>query len=950
MIKNSKLSKEIREQWQELEEFARSRAREEAGRREDIDAACTDPTRARDPRTMLSIEKVQIDPSLQVMAKDIFSLDLQHSSGQRMECQVELILRSSFDRSLGDVLICAFDNTHRYLLFPPINQSRISSRKGDTSQQLVVMIRSPDDEDNWQELLVLATDDDEAAHFWIKELGTTPLVPEVTKPNMQDSAHLSPTISTGLELVRTGELAKVAITPLSDDIPIGQRRPHEEDIDGPPSPQELQLYRRKGPVTSGYERLGEGKLNTITEYNVIEFDELNHAMVKAGFAAVKKLKPQGPNPTKRPTPSRYHKRGTSASEAPVIDVTGDLKFLVEMSGALDSALKAIEARDEKEEPITMDPRAGSPDYELCNIIELPYIPKKRSSSSSSIYDKPNTPLRESMRPDFVDQNKSEISVSTEADDPPPVPAHRTPSTPPNLRNIPTIETPTFRNKNRRGSSPLKHEYQPSESNASGTSSGEDSDSSGSSGTYSDSSDDELEAIDEDEVSIPASFHPKRSSPAPSIYSMGNESLAPSNSASQGPYTARVPSNGTIIDPLAVDSRKFAATISFWNQNKGRWEDIFAQLDQTCSIVVSPGLVQAFEIITDHSSPGRNPDKSNQKEGPLVALGLTPIVPLRKSTLIDIEITSPPLVSSRLKNSPTVRFRAVNERECDALYQALHRARLDNPTWKKLEMDRTLASYGNQAYENAVAPSRRSWFGRKKSYRAPVRAPSEMASEESGKSSPSALSALKRLGGGGIFNIAKSSIHDKRSGGSNPSSGPTSMYTTESSEYSGITSPHSPSVAASGSLYSNGLAVRNIGSENLNIRLYRGATHSKWQDLGEAQLTISIPPPGMHHASSLYHGVPKRITVVKAPTDDDQDSIMSGQDPIVWLDVVLGSMNFMKYGRNGIAFEIWEEIRGDDGIIGGAPAIGGVSGRTRKWMFQTQRAGDCIWIYGLVGGT
>lgn len=970
-IKKSKQAKEIREIWDKLEIFARSRAKEEAGRREDLDAASTDPTRARDLKTMAPVEGVRVDPSLQVIAKDTFSLDIRHSSGQRMECQVEFILRNSPDRRFGDVLICAFDNTHRYLLFPPISKSRLSCRKGDSGQQLIVMIRNGDEEDHWQELLILGTDDDEASGFWIKELGTIPLVPAIPEIDIAgpSQALLTATPSSALT-VPIEHLPTTAPIPTSDDVPIGQRRRREEEGTDSPSPRRLPSYRRRGPVTNGYDRLGEEVLRAITEYNVLDFNDLNDAMTKAGYATVKKLKPRGPNPTKRATPSRYHKPKDTLSSndgLTLIDMSGDKNFLIEMSGALDLYPEEVVAHEEF--GTAVDHRAGSPDYSLYDCMDLPYIPKKRASSASSVSDQPSTPLRETMRPEIQSPKKRQLDTPAYADSPPPVPAHRTPSTPDILKKIPVIETPTPRNKNRRGSSPLKHEYQPSEeSGASGTSSCDDSESesdssTASSGSYSDSSDDELEAIDEEEISIPVVLprvesNRKRPSPEGSVYSIGAESLAPSNSASQGPYTTRVPSNGTIVDPLSADVRKFAATVSFWNGKKGKWEDIYAHPDQTCSIQVSPGLVQAFQIDSDHSSPNRNVEKEGQKEGPVVALGLTPLVPLRKSTMIDIEVTSPPLESSRLKQSPTVRFRTMNERDCESFYQALHRARLDNPAWKKLEMDRTLASYGNHAYENAVAPSRRSWFGRKKSYRAPDRAPSEIASEQSGNSSPSALSALRRLGGGGLFNIAKSSIHDKRSGGrGNPSSGPTSMYTTESSEYSsGVTSPHSPSLANSGSMYSNGLAVRNIGSENLKIRLYRGATSSKWQDMGEALLTVGNPLPGQRHASSLNHGVPKRIFVVKAHPEDDKSGEDDGnsskkkKEAVIWLDVVLGSRNFMKYGRNGIAFQIWEDITGDDGMLGGVPAIGGVSGRTRKWMFQTQRAGDCVWIYNLVGGS
>ena len=961
--KQTSLSTKMNTSWENLEAFCRKRAREEAARREDLDAAMTDTTRARDPSTLAPLEGVVIDRSLQVSGKDTFSLDLQHSSGQRMECEVEIILRDQpSNAKSGDILICGFDGTHRFLLFPPISKNSCSARKGVNESQLVIMIRSSDEKKPWQEPLVLGADDLEAAQFWIKELGATPLVPEVHSIQNAAVVYASPNMATIVEESDSASVLSLAVTSVPDDVPIGERRRREEERTRAPSPNRYRSYRRRGPVTNAHERLGEEKLRRITEMNVIDFRELNELMVQAGYAVVKKLKPRGTSPTKRVTPSRYHNRKDEAStEVAPIDITGDKSFVVEMSGALDPYPENFIEKQEAYEEV-VDHRAGSPDYSRYDSMDLPYIPKKRASSSSSVPGKTTTPLKESMRPELQSQQKPQSNTPTLNEAPPPVPTHRTISSP-ELKNIPLIDTPTQRNKNRRGSSPLKHEYQPSESDASGTSSCEDSDSlSNTSGSYSDSSDDELEAIDEEDEEVSfalprANSQGKKRSPNDSLYSFANDSLAPSNSASQGPYIPRVPSNGTIVDPLAEDVRKFAATVSFWNGSKGKWEDLFERPDQPCSIVVSAGLIEAFEIDAEHASPKRNLDRHDEREPPMIALGLTPHVPLRQSTVIDIEVTSPPLVSSRFKKSSTIRFRASTSLECKAMYEAIHRARMNNPAWKKLEQDRMLAAYGNgnQAYEAAVASSRRSRFGRKKSYRASTRAPSETISEQS---SNSALSALRRMGGAGIFNIAKSSVQHARGGTSTPSSGPTSMYTTGSSDYSGATTPKSPSIAASGSMYSNGLAVRNIGSDNLKIRLYRGATSSKWQDMGEARLSVTSPPPSMRHASSLNHGIPKRITVVQAQREDDlpidlqEDPAGSSKrrsDAVVWLDVVLGSRNFMKYGRNGIAFEIWEDIKGDDGVVGGIPAVGGASGRSRKWMFQTQRTGDCLWILGLVGG-
>jgi hypothetical protein len=90
----------------------------------------TDPTRARDPRTLGQIEDATINRTRQVCAKDFFSLDIKHSNGQRIECRVELLLRDnpSDPSDPGDVLICSVDNISRWLLFRPIAKDYISAR------------------------------------------------------------------------------------------------------------------------------------------------------------------------------------------------------------------------------------------------------------------------------------------------------------------------------------------------------------------------------------------------------------------------------------------------------------------------------------------------------------------------------------------------------------------------------------------------------------------------------------------------------------------------------------------------------------------------------------------------------------------------------------------------------------------------------------------------------
>lgn len=199
-----------------------------------------------------------------------------------------------------------------------------------------------------------------------------------------------------------------------------------------------------------------------------------------------------------------------------------------------------------------------------------------------------------------------------------------------------------------------------------------------------------------------------------------------------------------------------------------------------------------------------------------------------------------------------------------------------------------------------------------------------------------------MSGAGIFNIAKSSVDTSQ--GLNTSS-------TGSSEYSGSTPPRtptSPSLAGGSSAYSTGITVRDLGHENLKIRLYALETATRWNDLGAARLTVTAPPPGMKQASALNHGVEKRIIVTRKPFSNEQStSDGKGDGQVTLLDVVLGAQCFSKIGRTGICVNVWEDVGGSSGV-GLVPAVGGVAGRTRKWLFQTGRAGDCEWIFGLVG--
>ncbi|GKT48884.1 uncharacterized protein ColSpa_09065 [Colletotrichum spaethianum] len=787
-----------------LQEKARRRHREESARLADEDAINTDTTRLRDLRTLAPMESVKIDPKRQVSAKDLFSLSLTHSNGQRLECQVELVHRDlpGANNDKGDLLIRETGSGRRtWLLFPPMPMTVISARRGDSRHELVLMVQGTHNGRQWYELLSLVTDNNDQVDDWLGIVGTTPVPPKERLPIVtEESLPESPQQRT--------------------DIPLG------------------------------------GKLH--------------------GSSSRDMSSPEPMTPT-RSIPSRYHNRGSSMPTTPI---------------------------------------GRSP---------LP----ERTPTQGSYNDgegrhraAPNTtPFRE--------------------DGAPPPPIHRSlgPKSP-KLQPPVDLQSPRVK---RRGSSPLKHEYLPSEE-SSDTSRSVTEISESETETESDytSSEDEFdEDIPETEVGFSIRDpepQPERErerererEPEPQAFvdSLQQESaisqsfvqestvsesvcsLTPSNSASQAGLHGRKMS-------ASENYTRYIASISYWNEKKGQWKDISLE---PCSIQVTAGVIEAYSLVM---SPGGQPDI------PLVSLELTPLVLLRQSTVVDLEIRS--AVKDDCKNKDigggNFRFRCPSSTECFNLYMAVHHARLNNQKFIQLENEARYKSFGERPAEDNEENSshRRSWFGRKNSYRASTRAPSQSHDGSTPSSSLSATSFLKRLTGAGTFNIARSSI-DKQGRFSNNNS----LYTSGSSS-DGY--PRSPSI----SIYSH--SIRSpLSSDNIKIRLHLLVTSTKWEDYGNCLLQIRRPPPGWHQDLRANHGLEKRVTVTTVPKKSDKARIV--------LDAVLGSGCFTPMGSRGIVCGIWEEIRDERGEIGVAPKTGGASGSVKKWCFQCASVSEASWVLRLV---
>lgn len=804
---------------------------------------------------MRLMEGVLIDPSRQVNAKDFFTFDMYHSSGQRLECQVELIFRDKpkDPQDRGDILIRDTGHARHCLMFPPIPTGAVSARQGETPTTLVIMVRGRHNSKEWSEVFTLSTNLEEQVLDWIDILGTTPTPPAVTRVPAEG---------------RVPALAK------EEEVPLGER-------DGPAKlarPRSYQAHSRR-------------------------------------VSAAEETAP-------KQTPSRYHTRHVSSPTAPTTP-------------------PATSSRE----------RSPSPDRTPTQRDQRETV---RSRPLSEFSRRPeSTPLREDMRPDPKKLTKSPPNSKPFRDDgAPPPPVHRTLSSGKVSPVNPPVELAPAPRIRRRGSSPLKHEYHPSD--VSSDSSETDSDSA----SDVESSGDELDEADVPDTQPAISIKQTSEISVSAVESVvSDNSVTPSHSASQVGLYGRLGPGGA-KDP--EHTIKSAASISYWSNKQGQWKDVWHDV---CSIIVTPGLIEAYPLSAmPFAGPGAlNSSGSSEFGGdadvsrmqPLIALELTPIVMIRQSTVLDLEVRSPvrPYCKLSTIDGKIFRFRAPSAADGGNLYTAVHRARLNNAKYKALEEQTRFRSFGQpqpDPQENDGQSSSghgRSWFGRKNSYRASTRAPSQSVSPSQGTSSSiSAPSLLKRLVGAGStsFNIDKSSVdrHNSR-----PPTAAGSLYTSGSSSSGNWTPPRSPSLSLA---ESSGRTVV-LGSDNLKVRCHMLVTPTKWEDHGNCHLQITRPPPGMRQELRIRHGMEKRVIVTKIPkrTFGFGDSDSDKNKPHIVLDVVLGSKCFGRLGTRGIILNVWEDLRDEKNNVGFAPKTGGLSGTVKKWCFQCSSTTEANWIYGLV---
>ena len=888
-IKPSALAEDMTAAYQKLVVEARRRAGDERARLEDEAAAAIDPTRARDPRQMALLSAVHIDRTRSVRARDFFDMQLFHSSGQQLDCKIELIRRDNAPniRGPGDVLFCEVATTGKWLLFPPILASAVSARKGDKDGELFVMIRGEllATGGEWREVMILQSSEDQASE-WLQILGSTPMPPRLTRQSSFNTSR-------GQTRPRDAPAS-----PAESEVPIGERaKPTAPKWDGsdvnsivgdlpPPNFERAKPARYRStpssPITRHDAQLGADR-------------GVSHGQngVNSGYGS-------GPE----------HGQSTPKK---------DYKVWIPTKRGDDESSGDEEDRPQRRP--TLHRRVSSVPSSA-----MPSIPKLRQSSQSTQEtenpDSPQKPPLSSQRAEAPSSRPSKLTkqrpTSTQ-DWKTPVtktstPASQTTQTVPRPISIPSF-TPEFLKKHRRSSSPLKHEYAPS--TASESSSDSDfSDFDDQESLTSDSTADEaISTVGElqDFTKLGTARPTARPSPG-SVSSAGLDTLGPSDSPSQAPYRA--------VPPSSNSSAKSVACIFSWSEG-GSWDSLHPE---ECEIVVTPGLIEAFDIaqanaVSKHGLDANEPSPSARGVRPLVALELTPLVPLRRGTALDISIRSPPTKDSLLRKGNNLMFRSRSPEDCEKLYALINRARIDNPTWIALQNARGPVPTSNWAEvmdrRNASRSENPSWIksiSRKGStYRSKgARSASIAASHSSVGTMNSALSALRRFSGGNIFNIAKSTINSKQS--------TRSSYSDSLSSGAATPLPIDPSMGTP------------VGITNAKIRLYARETDSKWKDMGSARLTIMLPPrprqvdPSDPNAT----GLAKRVFIC--------DKSKGG----VLLDVTLSENRFERIQRTGIAVTVWEELKGPNGEVGLAAATGGVSSsRTKTYLIQMKSVSDIV---------
>lgn len=968
-LKPSSKSIKTAESWDELLQTTRSRTSEERLRLEDEAAAHLDATKARDIRTLAVLSELKINLS-HVRARDFFGLTVYHSNGQRLDCHIELVLRSDHTEPSqeGDLLICEVENTAKWLLFPPINTNKISVRLGDNEGEIVLMVRGLDSSvGDWYELLLLKTGDLEVASEWLNMLATQPVPPKIDRSSSFANQRAAGASSFQQGRAASGERLPVdSLFPGSEgvEVPIGEpstlgshhgyersRRTPDICHHDPPVTSQANL---ESHIPTHFLITTDGEIATLptvphkrnepkhtSSPHTPSFDASGSGL-KRGKVATKRHGRRGEGPTS----NRLDEVSREWMSSPIVQDSS----LADQEEDQTSDFSQYTPSSKPQRPHYHRAISSTPSK------ELPTVRRVRPS------DKPSTPLalsaqgNPSVRSRYrkqlnqggnpVDTRSLQESVgeqlsqpatpfTDDASSPPPhQPQSPFPFTPEPAavktvlplhqslqQQYPTKTVPAFqpqqpqlprnaRRADRHSSSPLKHEYAPS--TIYGSDESDDDSIISSSSEMVDDEEVEHDDIATPLVSIETAGLQRRSkvSPPASLPNLPTSTLAPSNSASQAPYRSiphvNLQMNGQITKTIAI--------VKSWSE-KGEWVDLHPD---ECSIVVSSGLIEVFEMSAAHSRDTTIPDDrtnsattslhESDEDGvrPLVAFELTPVVALRRGTALDISIRSPPTSRSRVQTNNNVMFRSRNAQECEGLYAMINYARINNPTWIALERARR-EQIPNITFNTAPGSARHSRsrsgpifrfgsLGRRSSYRASSSRPGSSPSiaersETSVASMSSAFSALRRLsnganGGKGWFSLNRSSVvrRHRQFGPSAAASRPSSSSGTARTGGSGsrATSP-TPSLRRGGPPAEDQEAasaetIPGGPVNELGIRLHIRDPAGRWRDLGAARLTVMAAPLavlGTLQASTATSTTTNTITSSSTTTTTDNEQSPPG---------------------------------------------------------------------------
>jgi hypothetical protein len=936
-INPSPLAEEMATRYQKLVQEARDRSNDERARLEDEAAAAIDPSRSRDLRSLAPLSGVRIDPTRCVRARDYFDMDLRHASGQQLTCRIEIIIRDDAPKrgDSTDLLFCEVTSTGRWLLFPPVLSSMVSVRPSKQVGELVLMVRGFQAHGKeWHEIMSLRTDDDDALDEWMDMLPQAPVPPGLMKKSSFDMLK-SAAMSGALPL-----------SPSSPDhnardveIPIGERaKPSARMWDG----------SDVNSMVGDDERVNTPLRRTMAHrHRTSPVSPLSHEAPRAAedeYAWERKENQPRPASVYSSTiddrPKTIYTRSTtdytpsilSRSTTDYSESSGYTASKKDYSVWLPSSQG--NSSDESGSDDDYEPRSRRPalhrQTSSVPSLDLPTINKTREAEYQRGSGSHETPRKRSSHR-RAESTPLATNATTREPASAPAKVQDRRSLPPGDHDrsrkptennrpmalglktglIPAL-TPNFLKKNRRSSSPLKHEYAPSTGSES----------------YSESDYTEYDHDDYDDESVTSEssagdeqvstigelktfpnlggYKPMaQASPPDTQYSPSDPSLAPSQSASQAPYR-------TV--PTYDDKASSAVASIFAWVDAGLWDSLHPE---ECFVVVSPGLIEAFDLAQAQSAPGdeyKSPSTRGVK--PLIALELTPLVPLRRGTALDISIRSPPTANSLYKPGANVMFRSRSGEECEELYFMINRARINNPTYIALQNARgpmQQSNWGEAMDRRNQARTTPSWWNlnskKGSTYRSKgSRRMSTAGTESSIGTMTSAFSALRRFSGSGnrLFNIAKSTITSKE--------GPGSRSTYSDSLSSGAVTPM-------------GIDPRlgtPLGLTDMKIRLYLRESASKWRDMGSARMTIVLPPRPDPEAPADPRtlGQEKRI-IVSGKTKGE-----------TLIDATLGESCFERVARTGIAVSVWEETLGPNGEVGQVGAVGGVNGaRAKVYMVQ-----------------